>query len=131
MFYPGVPDGDARSLSSVWLYNLRQDAETRTNLALANLGPVGTGSGPIDIRIELFDGDTGKKVRQLDGIRLEANEWRQVNSLLSNFAPGVRQAYARVSRPNGFLPFLAYAVINDGEAPGERSGDGAFLQSMP
>ena len=114
-----------------WLYDLRQDAETRTNLALANLGPTGTGSGPIEIRIELFDGDTGRKVQRLDGIRLDANEWKQMNSILSNFAPGVRQAYARVSRPNGLLPFVAYAVINDGGAPGERSGDGAFLQSLP
>lgn len=24
-------------------------------------------------------------------------------------------------------PFITYAVINDGRAPGERSGDGAYI----
>src|SRR5262249_41054641 len=68
VFYPGIPGRNTAFLSSVWLSNLRQDAETRTNVALANLGPLGVYSSPVDIRIELFDGDTGAKVRQLDGI---------------------------------------------------------------
>ena len=46
-------------------------------------------------------------------------------------ATGTPHGYARVTRTAGVNPFLAYAVINDGGTPGERSGDGAFLQSAP
>ena len=28
---------------------------------------------------------------------------------------------------SGANPFLAYGVVNDGGAPGQRSGDGAYL----
>ena len=33
----------------------------------------------------------------------------------------------RIERVSGENPFLAYGVVNDGGAPGERSGDGAYL----
>jgi hypothetical protein len=42
-----------------------------------------------------------------------------------------RQGYARVVRVSGNNSFIAYAVINDGAAPGERTGDGAFIASSP
>lgn len=37
-------------------------------------------------------------------------------------------AYARVVLVSGTWPFLAYAVVNDGARPGERTGDGAFVE---
>jgi len=36
--------------------------------------------------------------------------------------------YARITRTAGTNPYLAYAVVNDGASPGQRSGDGAFLR---
>lgn len=33
--------------------------------------------------------------------------------------------------PGGRAGLVAYAVINDGGQPGERSGDGAFIESSP
>jgi hypothetical protein len=51
--------------------------------------------------------------------------------ILSQYAPGVTQGYARITRTGGNNPFIAYAVINDGGAPGQRSGDGAFIASAP
>jgi len=32
---------------------------------------------------------------------------------------------------HGKAHFLAYGIINDGAAPGQRSSDGAFLPSQP
>jgi hypothetical protein len=51
--------------------------------------------------------------------------------ILSQYAPGVTQGYARITRTGGNNPFIAYAVINDGANPGDRSGDGAFIISTP
>jgi hypothetical protein len=36
-----------------------------------------------------------------------------------------------VTRIEGKNPFIAYAVLNDGGQPGERTGDGAFVASAP
>ncbi len=58
---------------------------------------------------------------------VEARRWRQINSILANHAPGITQGYVRIDQFIGNNPFLAYAVVNDGGAPGERSGDGAYL----
>ena len=35
--------------------------------------------------------------------------------------------WVRISRQSGFGPWFAYGVINDGSAPGLRTGDGAFV----
>ena len=58
---------------------------------------------------------------------VEARRWIQINSILANRAPGITQGYVRIKQFIGNNPFLAYAVVNDGGAPGERSGDGAYL----
>jgi hypothetical protein len=58
----------------------------------------------------------------------------QIGSVLAKYAPGVTQGYARVKRTERTAksgPFIAYAVINDGGHPGERTDDGAFLASSP
>lgn len=109
--------------SSAWIFGLRQDSETRTNLALANTG-FSTG-----FTIELFDGETGLKVSTIDGIILRTFGWLQFTSILAQYAPGTNQGYARITRTSGSDDFIAYAVINDGGRPGERSGDGAFVRS--
>jgi len=44
----------------------------------------------------------------------------------------VTNAYAKVTRVSGASPFLAYAVINDGEGPGLGTGDGSYVpMSIP
>ncbi|HEX2521609.1 MAG TPA: hypothetical protein VHP35_05730, partial [Terriglobia bacterium] len=67
----------------------------------------------------------------VEEISINAKEWRQFGSVLTSFAPGTTQGYARITRTAGTNPFLAYAVINDGAQPGERTGDGAFVPSSP
>jgi len=118
--------------SSVWLFGLQQNTENRTNLALADTGFLPSDQQvSSEFRIELFDGDRGTKVNVLENLTLNSGEWRQIGSILSQYAPGTQQGYARVSRIKGGSPFIIYAVINDGSAPGERTGDGAFISSLP
>ena len=50
-----------------------------------------------------------------------------MGSILDQHAPGTTHGYAHVTRTAGKNPFIAYAVVNDGAQPGERTGDGAFL----
>jgi len=139
VFYSAVPYGQAAGsfFGSRWLHGLQQNAENRSHIAIVNTAGVDLnytnyfGSGSEDIfRVELFDGDTGQKVATVEE-PVKLGEWKQFSSILAQHAPGVRQAYARVSHIQGRNPFITYAVINDGGAPGERTGDGAFIASSP
>jgi hypothetical protein len=126
LFYTALPAGSS-STSDVWLYGLQQNGENRTNLALVNTGESGITADTF--RIELFDGNTGQKVATIDDRVLNANRWTQLNNILSQYAPGLTQGYAHITRTAGTNPFIVYAVINDGAQAGQRSGDGAFLSS--
>jgi len=128
VFYPAVPEGD-NPAQETWLYGLQQNGENRTNLALVNTGERDRNSDTFSI--DLFDSNNGQKVQTIGGIVLEANRWYQINSILARYAVSTRQGYARITRTTGTNPFIAYAVINDGGAPGQRSGDGAFIRSDP
>jgi hypothetical protein len=128
VFYVAVPYGRA-AITKAWLYGLQQDSENRTNLALVNTGE--TDGTPDLFSVELFDGDTGKKVNVLEGIPIAARSWAQLAAILAAGAPDVKQGYARVTRTAGTNPFITYAVINDGAEPGARTGDGAFIASSP
>ena len=98
-------------------------------MALVNTGET---DGSSDVfNIELFDGETGLKANTVEGITLKAKGWAQIGGILARYAPGVTQGYARVTRTGGSNPFIAYAVINDGSRPGERTGDGIFISSSP
>jgi hypothetical protein len=127
-FYAAVPEGMASTASS-WLYGLQQNAETRTNLALLNTGDAD--SAPDAFTVDLFDGESGLKLTTIEGITLKARSWMQFESFLAQYTIGITQAYARVTRIAGSNPFIAYAVINDGARPGERSGDASLIRSSP
>ena len=66
-------------------------------------------------------------VTTITGRTVPARGWRQINSILRNYAQGTTQGYVRIRKISGNNPFLAYGVINDGPSPGERSGDGAYI----
>ena len=125
LFYTAVPYGQA-STSSAWLFGLQQNSENRTNLAIVNTGETDANSDTFVI--DLYDGATGAKVKTLDPILLPARGWIQISTILNN-APGVQQGYAQVRRTASANPFVTYAVINDGDGPGERTGDGAYIGS--
>lgn len=120
---PAVPGAEATS--TAWLYDLRQDADNRTNLALVNVGSAD--DSPSTFRIDLFDGATGRQAATIDDLSLPAKGFRQLNAILQTYAPTTTSGYALVTKTSGSNPFLAYAVINDGGRPGERSGDGAII----
>ena len=123
VFYTAVPDGAAFT-GPVWIYGLRHNRENRTNLALVNTGEVDDSRSTFAIKV--YD-QNGTRKRQSVFAHVEAGRWRQINSILADRAPGITQAYVRIEQFIGNNPFLAYAVVNDGGAPGERSGDGAYL----
>lgn len=127
LFYPAAAAGLGGE--TAWLYGLQQDAANRTNLALVNTGEAGGGDDVF--AVDVWDGASGELVHTRTGITLPARRWMQVNTLLHEWAPGVEQGWVRVRRVAGTSPFLAYAVINDGGVPQQRSDDGAFLAAAP
>ena len=124
VFYNAVPDGAAFS-GSAWIDALQQNEENRSNLALVNTGEADDSQSVFEI--EIYDGDTGLLVSMVTTKPLPALRWRQINAVLADHARATTQAYIRVRQTSGNNPFLAYGVVNDGGAPGERSGDGAYV----
>ena len=126
VFYNAVPDGSA-STGSAWIYGLQQNATNRSNLALVNTGEVDDGDSLFSL--DIYNGETGNLVRTISRT-VPARGWHQINGILRTHARGTTQGYVQVRKLSGNNPFLAYGVINDGGAPGQRSGDGAFLPSQ-
>ena len=124
VFYNAVPDGAAFT-GSAWVDALRQDEENRSNLALVNTGEADDTDSVFDL--DIYDGDTGLLVRTVTTQPLHARRWRQINAVLADHARGTTQGYVRIRKTSGNNPFLAYGVINDGGAPRQRSGDGAYV----
>ncbi len=124
VFYTAVPDGAAFT-GDAWIYGLQQNEENRTNLALVNTGEVDDSRSIFSIEIYDRHGNRVGPLHLTAGV--DARRWRQINSILANRAPGITQAYVRIKQFRGNNPFLAYGVVNDGGAPGQRSGDGAYL----
>ena len=111
--------------NTAWIDALQQNQENRSNLALVNTGEVDGGDSLF--ALEIYDGATGQLVNTVTGTRVPAQGWYQINGILDRYAPGTTQGYVRIRKSSGNNPFLAYGVINDGGAPGQRSGDGAYL----
>ena len=121
LFYNGVPYGSA-STESAWVYGLQQNAENRSNLALVNTGEINGSSSTFEITV--YDGIGDTKPRTFTRT-VDARRWHQVNGILGN----ADQGYIQVRKTSGSNPFVTYGVVNDGGAPGARSGDGAYLRS--
>ncbi len=126
LFYSAVPAG-AEATTVAWLYGLQQNADNRTNLALVNVGSADASTDTF--HIDLYDGSTGQKAGETDA-SVAAKGFFQIGTILAAYAPGVASGYAKVTRTSGTNPFVAYAVINDGGAPNQRSGDGAFVSAV-
>ena len=124
VFYSAAPYGSAFS-QVAWVEGLQQNQESRSNLALVNTGEVDDSHSVF--AIDIYDGDRGLPVTTITGIRVPARGWRQINSILRDYAQETTQGYVRIRKISGNNPFLAYGVINDGGSPGERSGDGAYV----
>ena len=124
VFYNAVAYGAAFN-QRAWIDGLLQDEENRSNLVLVNTGEVDSSDSIFNLQI--YDGVTGGLATPITGVRVPARGWHQFNGFLGNYTRGVTQGYVRIRKVSGANPFLAYGVVNDGGAPGERSGDGAYL----
>ena len=124
VFYNAVPFGEAFT-EVAWVEGLQQNQENRSNLALVNTGEVD--GSPSVFHLEIYDGETGLLAETVVTKPIPARGWHQIDGILGSYAPETRQGYIRIEKVSGANPFLAYGVVNDGGAPGERSGDGAYL----
>ena len=119
---PTPNPGYVPSLHSAWIPDLRQDGETRSNLVLVNLA-----WHAVPYLVELFDA-SGHPVASRR-VETTATGWLQINSILADWAPGTTRGWARVSEvePQTAFSFAAYAILNDGAAPGLGTGDGSIV----
>ena len=124
VFYNAVPEGAAFT-EEAWVDGLQQNQENRSNLALVNTGEVD--ESPSVFHLEIYDGETGLLAETVVTKPIPARGWHQINGILGSYAPETGQGYIRIEKVSGENPFLAYGVVNDGGAPGQRSGDGAYL----
>jgi photosystem II stability/assembly factor-like uncharacterized protein len=126
LFTPGVYAGGEAALEA-YLYGLHADDSNRTNVAVINTGEAD--AGPVTLELQAFDGDAGGAAKgTAETVTLQAGEWHQLNNLLAS--KGVRNGWVRVRRTAGTAYWIAYAVVNDGAGPGQRTGDGAFVPAV-
>ena len=128
VFYTAAPRGGGFT-GSAWVEGLQQNQENRSNLALINTGEVD--DQDIVFEIDVYDGETGTLSKTVtrdeeDKLVVPAKGFEQIDQVLKH-APGTTQGYVRIRKVSGANPFLAYGVVNDGGAPGERTGDGAYI----
>ncbi len=128
VFYTAVPRGRGFT-GSAWVDGLQQNQENRSNLALVNTGEVD--DQDIVFEIDIYDGETATPSKTLtmdeeDKLVVPAKCFKQIDQVLKH-APGTTQGYVKIRKVSGANPFLAYGVVNDGGAPGERTGDGAYI----
>lgn len=127
VFLPGAGPSELLAGEGV-VAGLRADDDVRSNLALVHAGA--PGSGPVSVEVALFDGGrAGASAGAPRTYRLEEASWLQLADPLRE--AGVSTGWARVRRTAGSAPWLAYGVLNDGPAPGLRTGDGAFVPAVP
>lgn len=123
LFTPGVYEGQ-EATTEAWLYGLRADATNRTNVAVLNAGADDAGS--VTIELQAYDGGAGGAPRgDPQQVVLEPGGWLQKSGFLGS--QGVSNGWVRVRRLAGTAPWVAYAVVNDGAGPGDRTGDGAYV----
>ncbi len=122
--HAAVPYGDSHH-SPAWVYGLRQDQEKRTDLGIVNTGELGDETSLFSV--EIYDGETGMLAHTIEEVELEARQSIRLESILEQHAPDTDQGYARVSRTSGSNPFLAFAVVTEGQT----SGDAFFVYGVP
>jgi hypothetical protein len=123
VFYPAL-DVRETAVNEAWIYGLRADDATRSNLALAAVTPC-CSSTPLTFRIEVFDGPTGALEGVLDSVTLDLWQFRQFDRVLD--AWGVRNGYVHIVRTGGAGRFVAYGILNDGGTPGAGTDDGSYI----
>jgi len=120
--YPALA-ASARAKGEAWVYGLRQDADVRSNLAIADAR---IGGGSVSYVIDVFDADTGSTtpIRTLT-LPLAGGQWWQFSGIL--WDAGITHGYVRVRPASGASDFVVYGVVNDGPSTGSRTSDGSYI----
>jgi hypothetical protein len=124
LFYTAIPATAGAQVES-FVDGLQQTATTRSNLALYNPSP----SSPVSVQYEIRDGATGGAAFTSASVDLPPLGWAQVDRVL--LGASVTNGWVRVRRVSAGGVFAAYGVLNDGAAPGARTGDGSFVAGTP
>lgn len=128
-FSSSIVSGNASSTES-FVYGLKENGAFRSNLGLAH-SPATLDSrapaAPIDLEIQIFDGDSGLAAGAPVKVTLRVGEFKQINSVLTQGAPGLTNGYVRVRRTVGSDRFIAYGVVNDGASSGGGTSDGSTI----
>ena len=120
--YPAVASL-ARARAEAWVYGLRQDANVRSNLAIADAR---IGGESVTYVIDVFDADTGSTTPVETLTRaLAGGQWDQVSGILSGAQ--IAHGYVRVRPASGTSDFVVYGVVNDGPTFGSRTSDGSYI----
>lgn len=120
--YPAV-DASGRATEEAFVYGLRQDAASRSNLAIADAR---SGGGPVDYVVEIFDAATGAAEPAATFTKtLSGGEWVQIDGVLGK--AGIVEGYARVRPAAGLSDFVTYGVLNDGASADKGTSDGSYL----
>ncbi|MCI0420721.1 MAG: hypothetical protein L0387_16195 [Acidobacteria bacterium] len=128
VFTPAVFAGQ-EAFAEAFLFGLRSDENHRTNVSLLNAGMAGSSS--VTLEVQFFDADQrGNAAGAPASVTLAPGQWTQLLNPLAGRS--VQNGWAAIARKAGSAPWVAYGVINDGGAPGQRTGDGAFfLMTVP
>lgn len=120
--YPAV-DASGRATEEAFVYGLRQDTASRSNLAIADAR---SGGGPVDYVVEIFDAATGAAEPAATFTKtLSGGEWVQIDGVLGK--AGITEGYARVRPATGGSDFVTYGVLNDGASADKGTSDGSYL----
>ena len=124
-FYPAAARGGGARTSAV-IPALTQDATTRSNLAVVNLG--GGSETAITLSVQLYDATTGAAAGNPLTVTLQPGDWFQWSRILdlAGATPGTTKAVAVVTRTAGDDTWLAYGVLNDAV-----NSDGSYIRMIP
>jgi len=122
LFYRALFLGESVPIEA-WVFGLQQNATNRSNLAVVNPG---NGHDAITVRLDVYDGDTGKLAGSSASQSIPPGGWFQWSGILAGY--GVTNGYVRVVRLGGSSWMIAYGVVNDGATPGSgATNDGSYV----
>jgi len=131
LFTPEMVENQAAFSQDGYIFGLRSDENNRSNVAVFSYNfDEPTNFEPSQLSLQVYDGDAGGVAAGTPEIvTVDIHGWKQVNNILA--LKGVRNGWVKISFAGlggGDHSWAAYGVINDGGGPGQRTGDGAYIQ---
>jgi PKD repeat protein len=122
LFYRALSLGESVPIEA-WVFGLQQNASNRSNLAVVNPG---NGHDAIAVRLDIYDGDTGKLAGSSPSQSIPPGGWFQWSGIFTAY--GVTNGCVRAVRLGGSSWMIAYGVVNDGATPTSGgTNDGSYV----